>query len=262
MPIESMVVSVSKLAWKTLRTIRSRVCPPDELASLRRRMPDANDADRHVMAGVRPYTMVGPERLYAYIQATRYVVGNEVPGAIVECGVWRGGATMASIMTLQSLDGADRDFYLYDTYEGMSRPTEHDRRRNGSSAEVDFNAKKIDDQSSHWCRAELDAVRESVLGTGYAAERIHFVKGKVEDTIPQTVPEKIAILRLDTDWYESTKHELENLFPLLSKGGVLLIDDYGHWQGAQKAVDEYFAAHQISMFLGRSDYTGRAGVKV
>ncbi len=81
------------------------------------------------------------------------------------------------------------------------------------------------------------------------------------DTIPKNIPEKISILRLDTDWYESTKHELNNLFPRLVSGGILIIDDYGHFQGSKKAVDEYFEENEISSFLFRIDYTGRLFVK-
>ena len=72
------------------------------------------------------------------------------------------------------------------------------------------------------------------------------------------MPERIALLRIDTDWYESTRHELVHLYPRLSPGGVLIIDDYGHWQGARKAVDEYF---QAGLFLNHIDYTGRLAIK-
>jgi hypothetical protein len=84
----------------------------------------------------------------------------------------------------------------------------------------------------------------------------------VEETIPQHAPEQISVLRLDTDWYSSTKHELMHLFPRLSKNGVLIIDDYGHWAGARKAVDEYFADQTIQPLLNRIDQTGRACIKV
>jgi len=107
----------------------------------------------------------------------------------------------------------------------------------------------------------LDEVKKNVYGTGYPQDKIHFVKGKVEDTIPGTMPNQIALLRLDTDWYQSTMHELTHLFPLLQAKGVLIIDDYGHWQGAGKAVDEYFADKQISILLNRIDYSGRIAIK-
>ncbi len=100
-----------------------------------------------------------------------------------------------------------------------------------------------------------------MASTGYPEERLHFVKGKVEETIPGDLPGKIALLRLDTDWYESTRHELEHLWPLLVPGGVLIIDDYGHWAGARRAVDEFFADRVDAPLLNRVDYTARVGVK-
>ena len=86
--------------------------------------------------------------------------------------------------------------------------------------------------------------------------------GKVEQTIPAAAPPSIALLRLDTDWYESTRHELEYLFPRLAIGGVLIIDDYGWWAGARRAVDEYFGAHSAPILLNIIDDTGRVGVRV
>ncbi len=101
----------------------------------------------------------------------------------------------------------------------------------------------------------------NLAATGYDAQRLHYVKGKVEDTIPSAAPEQIAILRLDTDWYASTRHELEHLYPRLARGGVLIIDDYGHWEGARRAVDEYFATQQVAILLNRLDQTGRIAIK-
>ena len=109
--------------------------------------------------------------------------------------------------------------------------------------------------------ASLEEVQKNMSLTKYPTEKIHFVKGKVEDTIPDKAPEKIAILRLDTDWYESTKHELEYLFPRLIEGGILIIDDYGHFEGSRIAVDEYLEKNNIHDFLHRIDYTGRLLVK-
>lgn len=110
-------------------------------------------------------------------------------------------------------------------------------------------------------RPTLEEVRSNLLGTGYPAERVTFVKGRVEDTLPRVLPGPIALLRLDTAYYESTKRELEQLYPLLVLGGVLIIDDYGHWKGARRAVDEYFAASGLRPFLHRIDYTGRLVLK-
>lgn len=105
-------------------------------------------------------------------------------------------------------------------------------------------------------------VERAVYGTGYDREKFHFISGAVEETIPEQSPKEIALLRLDTDWYESTSHELKHLFPRLTVGGVLIVDDYGHWQGARQAVDEYVADNHVRIFLNRIDYTGRIGIKI
>jgi hypothetical protein len=139
-----------------------------------------------------------------------------------------------------SMGGQVKDLYLYDTFDGMSEPTENDVAPSGQKAEVLLKNLAKDEQNHIWAFAPLDKVRSNVESVGYPADKIKFVKGKVEDTIPGTIPEKIALLRLDTDWYESTKHELLHLYPLLVSGGVLILDDYGYWAGARKAVDEFF----------------------
>lgn len=209
---------------------------------------------------VRPYTMTSVERINALCEAVRYVSSARVPGAFVECGVWRGGSTMAALLALLEFGDTGREIFLYDTFEGMAAPTSLDRALSGeTAAELLANSKR--DADSVWCYASLEDVRTNVLATGYPAHQLHFVAGKVEETIPQTTPESIALLRLDTDWYESTKHELEHLYPRLNAGGVLIVDDYGHWQGAREAVDEYFAQRGEHILLNRIDYTGRIAVK-
>jgi hypothetical protein len=104
-------------------------------------------------------------------------------------------------------------------------------------------------------------VKANLASTGYPAERVRLVKGKVEDTIPVVAPPEIALIRLDTDWYESTRHSLDHLYPRLAAGGVLMIDDYGHWKGSKQATDDYFARNASPILLSRIDYTGRMGVK-
>jgi hypothetical protein len=141
----------------------------------------------------------------------------------------------------------------------MSEPTAEDKALSGESAEAQLARTGRDHPL--WAVASLEDVKANIASTGYPAEKIHYVKGKVEDTIPQTIPQRIALLRLDTDWYESTRHELNHLYPLLSRHGLLIIDDYGHWQGARQAVDEYFAGSAQPVFLHRVDYTARLLVK-
>jgi predicted O-methyltransferase YrrM len=114
---------------------------------------------------------------------------------------------------------------------------------------------------NEWCFSPLEEVERNLRSTGIDPARLRFVEGKVEDTIPATAPERISVLRLDTDWYESTWHELTHLYPRLSPGGVLIVDDYGHWQGAREAVDRYFGEVAEPILLARTDYTGRIGVR-
>jgi O-methyltransferase len=210
---------------------------------------------------VKPYTMTTPERIAALCNAVKYLVENNIEGDFVECGVWRGGSTMAAIDTLIKSGDKKREIYLYDTYEGMSEPTEHDKIFTGTAADELMNASDKNDATSVWCYSALEEVQNNVGSLKYPTELIHFVKGKVENTIPQNIPQKIALLRLDTDWYESTAHELKHLYPLLVPGGVIIIDDYGHWEGARKAVDEYIETEKLPLLLNRIDYTGRIGIK-
>jgi O-methyltransferase len=210
---------------------------------------------------VRSHTMTSPERLFALIQAVRYVSTAGIAGDIVECGVWRGGSMMAAARTLLECGDTSRQLYLFDTFEGMSSPTDKDVAVDGQSAGELLRTQRKDDPASAWCYATIDDVKATMTSTGYEFGRIHFVKGKVEDTIPTHAPDKIAILRLDTDWYESTRHEMEHLFPRLIRGGVLIVDDYGHWAGCRQAIDEYIETNGIRLLLNRVDYTGRIAVK-
>ena len=229
-------------------------------AVVRRRFPDVDRRVVDIFNRVKPYTMTSPERVFALCDAVRYVAAAAIEGAVVECGVWRGGSSMAAALMLRELGAADRDLHLFDTFEGMSAPTEHDRRAGGPAA-ADLLAASGKD-AKVWAYSPLDEVRANLQSTGYPMERVHFVQGKVEDTIPEHAPDKIAILRLDTDWYESTRHELEHLFPRLAVGGVLIIDDYGAWEGARRAVDEFIDAQKVRILLNRIDETGRVGVKL
>lgn len=205
--------------------------------------------------------MTSPERVVALHEAVKYLVASGIRGAMVECGVWRGGSAMVILQTLMQMGETTRDLYLYDTFTGMTRPGDVDVSIHGERALEQFSQTRTSDDSSNWCCSSLEEVRKNVLGVGYAANHIHFIPGKVETTIPGTLPGAIALLRLDTDWYDSTRHELQHLFPLLQPGGVLIIDDYGYWQGARKAVDEYILEKRLCLFLHRIDDTGRLAIK-
>ncbi len=212
-----------------------------------------------ILKQARPYTLTTLHRLASTQDAVRYVMKNGIPGSIVECGVWRGGNMAVVARTLQLLGDMSRELYLYDTFEGMSEPSEHDADYGGTAAGQLLAAEKKG--TGVWCEAGLEDVTQVMNETGYAMSQVHLIKGKVEDTVPATIPDEIALLRLDTDWYESTLHELTHLYPRLKPGGVLIIDDYGHWRGARRAVDEYFEKNGIRGLLNRVDYTCRIMVK-
>ncbi len=226
------------------------------------RFADVESAEQKILDQVSPFTMTGPERLISLVRATDYVAKQKVEGDFVECGVWRGGSAMAMALTLNRKKDESRQLYLYDTYEGMSEPTIEDESFDGQAAENLLNSSAKEDSRGVWCYSNLNEVKKNLGTTKYPEHMIHYVKGKVEDTIPGQVPDKIALLRLDTDWYESTKHEMEHLFPRLQPGGILIIDDYGHWKGCRQAVDEYLETHKIRLFLTRVDYTCRLAVKM
>jgi len=194
---------------------------------------------------VRPYTMCGNDGLMMAIEAARYIVTNRIQGDIVECGVWRGGCSMAMALAIADLKSFDRNLWLYDTYDGMTPPTNEDvdKFNQPASLRLDREKKNISTYTEAlnvWCVANLDDVKNNILSISYPNNKFKFIKGDVAKTLLEFAPEKISILRLDTDWYASTKIELEVLYPKLVSGGILIIDDYGDWQGARKAVDEYF----------------------
>jgi O-methyltransferase len=211
----------------------------------------------------REYTMTSWERLYSLYSVVRYLVKANVPGDFLECGVWRGGSMMMVALTLLSMGRTDRRLLLFDTFEGLPKPDETlDVDVWGNRGIDGWRPHRKTDQSSDWAYASLEEVRANMEGTGYPMSRVSFVKGMVEDTLPANAPETIAMLRLDTDWYSSTRHEMEHLYPRLSRNGVLILDDYGHFQGARKATDEYFETVRTPPLLTRVDYAGRIAVKM
>jgi hypothetical protein len=222
--------------------------------------PDFTESDRQIISRVQPYSMTTRARLRSVINAVEYIVGANIEGAIVECGVWKGGSMMAAALTLLRL-GAQRPLVLYDTFGGMTAPTSEDVDITGAAAHDILKLPRDAAGKDPRAYAAIDEVRVNLLSTGYDGERMRFVRGPVEETLPHVLPDSISCLRLDTDWYQSTKHELEHLYPRLTPGGVLILDDYGYWRGSRQAVDEYFTEHGITMLLSRIDTAGRIGVK-
>jgi O-methyltransferase len=224
--------------------------------------PDISAEDAQAIRAVEGLTMTSMERRYHLLQAVRHIVKHKIPGSFVECGVWRGGSMMLMAQTLKKCDDESRDLYLYDTFEGMPQPTELDKDFNDRPAAICMQeSEQAKDASQIWAIASLEEVKSNMMRASYPRERIRYVIGKVEATIPATIPGRISLLRLDTDWYDSTAHELRHLYPLVSSGGVVIIDDYGYWKGARQAVDEFIASSPDRILLHRIDGTGRAFVK-
>jgi hypothetical protein len=230
-------------------------------------IPDQPAWVHEIIARVQPYTFTSPERIASLCNAVEYIVRCNIPGDIVECGVWKGGSMMAAALTLLRCGDTQREVYLFDTFEGMSAPTEVDLTSYHGADQTSYHPDKFSG-AEILARFDLsglilplEEVRHNLSSVGYPDDRIKLVKGPVEATLPNKAPSKIALLRLDTDWYESTRHELIHLYPRLAQRGVLIIDDYGHWEGAQKAVDEYIRDNNLPVLLNRIDYTGRIAIK-
>lgn len=245
--------ALARAGWRL-----SRLPAPGELG---RTHPDLEPAFAELHATCASYTMTSVERMYALWQAVRHVVAADVPGDIVECGVWRGGSSMLAAMTLLQAGDTERRVHLFDTFAGMSEPTARDVDVSGAVMTDEWERHRDDSRSPILARAGIDDVRANLRRTGFPASRLEFVEGPVEETVPACAPERIAVLRLDTDWYESTRHELEHLWDRLTPGGVLIVDDYGHWAGAREAVDEFMAGLDNAPACWRVDYTGRVAVK-
>jgi len=207
-------------------------------------------------------TMAPWQGLYSAYQAAKYISLNRLAGDVVECGVWKGGCAIIMAETLQQFGDTSRNIYLYDTFTGMSEPTEVDTKGGGIISAVEKFKQLRKDEYVDWCYSPYEEVQKNVELCPYPSNKFVLVQGKIEDTIPNTMPEKIALLRLDTDWYESTKHGLEYLYPLIVRNGVFIADDFGAWAGARKAIQEYFDDKPQKILLHLDYYYGAVtGIK-
>lgn len=257
-----MLSKIEYLIVKMVGKLRCRIIPIHKATTTVETLPkDMQGEFKEIYEQCMDYTMTSIERMYALYQSVKYIVNSKVAGDFVECGIWKGGSSMLIAYTLLKLGDLCRKIYLYDTFEGMPKPIVKDKLLSDGTPAINIWRKYQSGNTSKYCFATLEEVKNNMSLTKYPQDNMIFVKGKIEDTIPKIMPSKISLLRLDTDWFESTYHELNYLFPLLSSGGVLIIDDYGHWSGAKEAMDKYFLENNIHILLNRIDYTGRLGIK-
>ena len=257
--------ALNQLGYTITKTVEfDALCTDYQLRMLQQSLmasfTDLDPGFRPVVDFVKPYTMTSLERMYDLYKSVEYLSRAAVPGDMLECGVWRGGSMMLVARTLLAMGDTSRTLYLFDTYEGHPKPDpEHDVDLWGTSAiHVWANHRKTD-ETSDWAYVSIDKVRSNMELTGYPIDKVVLVKGMVEKTATTHAPETLSLIRLDTDWYASAKISLETFWPRLSRGGVLIIDDYGHYRGQRKAVDEFFATAPV--LLHRVDYSCRTIVK-
>jgi O-methyltransferase len=219
--------------------------------------PDFERIHLEIIKDIEDFTMTSPERIFALIEAVKYIINHNIVGDIVECGVWKGGSLMAIIQTLIAVNNDSRKVIGFDTFEkGMTESSDLDISIYGS------NGKEIvQDWEKNNEYPTLEFVLKYLLSSGYPARNIKLIKGDIFETLEKEDLKEISLLRLDTDWYNTTKFELEYLYKKVSKGGIIIIDDYGYWKGARKAVDEFISQNNLPILLNRLDDTARLIIK-
>jgi hypothetical protein len=212
--------------------------------------------EKEIYSEIKSRTMTNPSSISNILLASEYLTKENVPGAYVECGVWRGGSAIAFCIGTLRKNLQQREVYLYDTFEGYLATSEEDFQIQDGK----FFHELYKKDKNYLCEANLNDVKTGMESSEYPANLVTYVVGDVLETIPKTLPRSIALLRLDTDYFDSTLHELTHLFPLVEPGGVIIIDDYDHWNGSKKACDEYFKSINENVFLMRME-SGRMFIK-
>ena len=231
------------------------------ISKLKKKIPELKKEDEKLINITKKFSMTPRIRMWCLIRSIEYLIKNKIKGDLVECGVWKGGNLILMQKILNRFKNQKTKIFGYDTFTGLPRPKSFDKPYHGKFKTLSRWKKRKKENYVNWCYSGIDIVKKNILKNLGPKNNIKLIEGKVEQTLLQksNLPKKIALLRLDTDWYESTKIELEILYPLLSKGGILIIDDYGHWLGSRKATDEYFKDQDALMH--RIDYSCRLIVK-
>lgn len=219
-----------------------------------------------IWASVKNLTMLSRERLYNYWSAVNFVCERGIPGDIVEVGVWAGGGIISSAKCIQNWENVsgksdayrDRLVLGYDTFKGHPRPDD-DEVDIWSKSQVEVYE---DTRKSGWASVSLETVTANLSAHLQSLDWTRLVEGPCEETLHDHLPKRAAVIHIDVDWYQPTLESLRCLWPTLSVGGVIILDDYGHHSGARRAVDEYFSQQALPPFFSHIDYSCISGVKV
>lgn len=247
-------------------TFPTKLADREEVRVYKDILPEENADDAayvEILGKISEYTLTtgeGADPTYGLFQAVKYLVENRVAGDIVECGVWRGGSMMLVAYALRHFGDTSRDLLLYDTFAGMTEPEDVDVDCDGNAMRPIWEQAQREGKTMGF-GGTLDDVMANLALTGYPQERLRFIEGDVLETIPAYLPERIALLRLDTDWYRSTLHELTHLYDLVVPHGLLIVDDYGWNRGARKATDDFFRSRPFKPLLHRLNHHVRIVVK-
>lgn len=191
------------------------------------------------------HSMIGARRMRNIEECLDVIRADAIPGDLAETGVWRGGATVFMRGYLAAYEMAGRDVWVADSFEGLPAPSLPEDRG------VDYSAAK-----EPILAVSLEDVRELFERYGLLDERVRFLKGWFRESLPAAPIERLALLRLDGDLYESTMDALNALYDKVAAGGFVLVDDYGDFPPCRKAVDEFRAARSIDAPLVKVDWSG------
>jgi len=191
-------------------------------------------------------SMIGLKRLDNLQFCIEDVLAHEIPGDLIETGVWRGGATIFMRAILKAHGVVDRTVWVADSFEGLPRPNEAQYPQDKGDVLHSYRELAV----------SLEQVKANFRKYGLLDDQVQFLKGWFRDTLPSAPMKELAVLRLDGDMYESTMDALTHLYPKLSRGGYLIVDDYGAIPACKKAVHDFRASAGIEEEMREIDWTG------
>ena len=218
--------------------------------------PDVSDWKKEIVITSSPFSCSNLEAMLRLIGNVEHIIKCDVPGDFVECGVFMGGSCIVIAQTLRHLRVEDRAIWMFDTFEGVPEPNETEIDGEGNNLRKWY----LETQQKGWCYSSKHTVSNNMRKFAFNGE-VHLIPGLVEDTIPRIGPNTIALLRIDVDLEDPTRHILEHMYPRLSTNGHIIFDDYGHFPDVKSTVDEYLAIHAPNIYLDRVNRTVMHGVK-